>query len=324
MQVLLKLSVASLLLSLTSNDSTMGNSTVMEVRLAVASNMNPMIASLGFCSCHDPNKTRNRNLPNIPAIACWRWISVRAGGLLASTLLSWRWLIFGLRHHFRLCECSMSSNAGVAANLSDLLIDLGNVPLSRVRTEPSPGTATEEDLLLCNSNGTRCELVDGILVEKIMGWRESLIALALGRFISAFVLARNLGLVTGPDGMMRILKSQVRGPDVAFVSWGRLPGGKVPTDRVPEIVPDLAVEVLSDGNTYAEMARKRREYFHAGVRQVWMVDINQRTVAVYHDITKYEVLNETHSLVGGDVLPGFEVSLAELFGELDRTSPTAS
>ena len=218
----------------------------------------------------------------------------------------------------------MNSNAGVAANLSDLLIDLGNVPLSRVRMEPSPGTATEEDLLLCNSNGTRCELVDGILVEKIMGWRESLIALALGRLLSAFVLARNLGLVTGPDGMMRILKSQVRGPDVAFISWERLPGGKVPTDRVPEIVPDLAVEVLSDGNTYAEMARKRREYFHAGVCQVWMVDINQRTVAVYHDITKCEVLNETQSLVGGDVLPGFEISLAELFGELDRTSPIAS
>jgi Uma2 family endonuclease len=166
--------------------------------------------------------------------------------------------------------------------------------------------------------------VDGILVEKIMGWRESLIACFLIELMRRFLRSNNLGLVTGPDGMMRILKSQVRGPDVAFVSWGRLPGGKVPTDRVPEIVPDLAVEVLSDGNTYAEMARKRREYFHAGVRQVWMVDINQRTVAVYHDITKYEVLNETHSLVGGDVLPGFEVSLAELFGELDRTSPTAS
>jgi Uma2 family endonuclease len=218
----------------------------------------------------------------------------------------------------------MSSNAGVAANLSDLLIDLGNVPLSRVRTKPSPGTATEEDLLLCNANGTRCELVDGILVEKIMGWRESLIACFLIELMRRFLRSNNLGLVTGPDGMMRILKSQVRGPDVAFVSWGRLPGGKVPTDRVPEIVPDLAVEVLSDGNTYAEMARKRREYFHAGVRQVWMVDINQRTVAVYHDITKYEVLNETQSLVGGDALPGFEVSLAELFGELDRTSPTAS
>jgi|JI6StandDraft_1071083.scaffolds.fasta_scaffold37605_4 Uma2 family endonuclease len=225
---------------------------------------------------------------------------------------------------FPILRIFMNSNAGVAANLSDLLIDLGNVPLSRVRTEPSPGTATEEDLLLCNSNGTRCELVDGILVEKIMGWRESLIACFLIELMRRFLRSNNLGLVTGPDGMMRILKSQVRGPDVAFVSWGRLPGGKVPTERVPEIVPDLAVEVLSDGNTYAEMARKRREYFHAGVRQVWMVDINQRTVAVYHDITKYEVLNETRSLVGGDVLPGFEISLAELFGELDRTSPTAN
>ncbi|MEZ6080347.1 MAG: Uma2 family endonuclease [Pirellulaceae bacterium] len=77
----------------------------------------------------------------------------------------------------------------------------------------------------------------------------------------------NLGLVTGPDGFMRILKTQVRGPDVAFVSWQRLPEGKVP-DAAPEIVPDIAIEVLSEGNTYAEMSRKRREYFHAGVRQV--------------------------------------------------------
>jgi Uma2 family endonuclease len=215
----------------------------------------------------------------------------------------------------------MSSNAAVSTNFADTLMDLGNIPASRVRSEPKPGTATIEDLLRVNSHGGMCELVDGTLVEKAMGWRESLIAMALGRIMSEFVLSRNLGVVSGPDGFIRILRTQVRGPDLAFVSWGRLPGGKVPEDKVPELVPDLAIEVLSEGSTYAEMARKRREYFHAGVRQVWMVDIEERTVAVYSDITKYELFDETQSLSGGDILPGLEISLSALFGELDRTQP---
>ena len=120
---------------------------------------------------------------------------------------------------------------------------------------------------------------------------------------------------------MRILKTQVRGPDVAFVSWQRLPEGKVPDAAVPEIVPDIAIEVLSEGNTYAEMSRKRREYFHAGVRQVWMVDPNERTVAVYTDVMRYEILDEQAELSGGDILPGLVIRLSEVFGELDRQRP---
>ena len=215
----------------------------------------------------------------------------------------------------------MSSNAAVAANFSDILMDLGNIPPSRVRSEPKPGTATVDDLLQVNGQGGLCELVDGTLVEKVMGWRESLIASLLCELLRQFLRRHDLGLVSGPDGFMRILRSQVRGPDVAFISWERLPGGKVPEERVPELVPDLAVEVLSEGNTYAEMARKRREYFHAGVRQVWMIDIEERTVAVYSDITKYELFDETQSLSGSDILPGLEISLSALFGELDRTRP---
>lgn len=77
----------------------------------------------------------------------------------------------------------MSSNAAVAMNLSDILTDLGNIPAYRVRSEPKPGTATLEDLLQVNRQGGMCELVDGALVEKAMGWRESLIAIALGSII---------------------------------------------------------------------------------------------------------------------------------------------
>jgi Uma2 family endonuclease len=221
-------------------------------------------------------------------------------------------------------KLSMLANAAVAANFADLLADLGNIPSDRIRLDPKPGTATLEDLIRVNRSSGRCELIDGTLVEKAMGWRESLLASVLIRLLGQFALERNLGLVTGPDGFMRILRSQVRGPDVAFVSWDRLPGGRVPEDAVPEIVPDLAIEVLSEGNTRAEMSRKRREYFHAGVRQVWMVDLNERTVAVYTDINKVQILEETETISGGDVLPGMVISLAEVFGELDRQQPEAS
>lgn len=215
----------------------------------------------------------------------------------------------------------MSLNAAVAANLSDLLADLGSIPIARVRVDPKPGSATIEDLVSLNNQGGMFELVDSTLVEKAMGWRESLIASLLCELLRQYLRLHDLGLVSGPDGFMRILKTQVRGPDVAFVSWDRLPEGKVPDSPVPEIVPDLAVEILGEGNTYAEMSRKRREYFHAGVRQVWMVDPIERTVAVYTDIMRYELLDEEATLRGGDVLPGLEISISQVFGELDRRRP---
>ncbi|MCC7335819.1 MAG: Uma2 family endonuclease [Pirellulaceae bacterium] len=215
----------------------------------------------------------------------------------------------------------MDANAAVAANFSAMLDDLGGIPPARICVDPTPGHATIEDLIRLNGQGGMFELIDATLVEKAMGWRESLIASLLCELLRQYLRHNNLGLVTGPDGFMRILKTQVRGPDVAFVSWQRLPEGKVPDAAVPEIVPDIAIEVLSEGNTYAEMSRKRREYFHAGVRQVWMVDPNERTVAVYTDVMRYEILDEQAELSGGDILPGLVIRLSEVFGELDRQRP---
>lgn len=217
----------------------------------------------------------------------------------------------------------MASNAAVAGSLSEMLDELGGIEAHRVRREPAPGRATIADILQANENGARCELVDATLVEKAMGWSESLIALFLGGLLREFVNSRNLGVVSGPDGLMEILASLVRGPDVAFTSWERIPEGHVPTEAVPRIVPDLAVEVLSVGNTFMEMSRKRHEYFHAGVRLVWMVDPRERTVAVYTTISDYVILDESQTLTGHDVLPGLEIRLADVFAELDRRPPSA-
>ena len=118
--------------------------------------------------------------------------------------------------------------------------------------------------------------------------------------------------------MMRLFSGLVRIPDVAFVSWDHVPNRRVPTAPVPQLVPDLAVEVLSEGNTPGEMDRKRQEYFNAAVRLVWEIDPDTRTVTVYTSPTQATVLDETMSLDGGSVLPGFMLSLRDFFAELDR------
>src|SRR5688572_33054470 len=109
---------------------------------------------------------------------------------------------------------------------------------------------------------------------------------------------------------MELFAGLVRIPDVAFVSWARVPGGRVPAEPVPHLAPDLAVEVLSESNTPREMARKRREYFRATVRLVWEVDPRVRTVAVYvSDAAPLLVLTADDTLDGREVLPGFTLPL---------------
>jgi Uma2 family endonuclease len=202
--------------------------------------------------------------------------------------------------------------------VADLLEQLGDIPPERVWFHPTPGTATEQDVLDIERRENRlCELVDGVLVEKAMGYRESLLAVALIEFIRAFVRPRNLGLVTAPDGMIRLASGLVRMPDVAFVSWKRLPNRRIPAEPIPNLAPDLAVEVLSESNTEKEMQRKLREYFQAGVVLVWFVDPKTRAVTVYTAVDQFVVLHEADTLDGGTVLPGFTLSLRELFAELD-------
>ena len=90
-----------------------------------------------------------------------------------------------------------------------------------------------------------------------------------------------LGIVSGEAGTLRLMPGLVRIPDVAFVSWRHFPNRRLPRRRIPDLVPDMAVEVLSEGNTEAEMANKLQEYFIAGVPLVGYVDPEARTVQVY-------------------------------------------
>ena len=214
----------------------------------------------------------------------------------------------------------MATAAAQPETLAELLDQLGNIPAERIRLHPAPGTATEADVLAAATGPRKrlCELIDGVLVEKAMGFSESLLASYLIVLLDAFVRPRNLGPVTGEQGTVRLFPGQVRIPDVAFTSWDRLPGRRRPVEPIPELAPDLAVEVLSSANTQEEMLRKRRDYFAAGVRLVWEIDPVARTVRIYIGPDAGTVLAAGGTLDGGDVLPGFTLPLIELFAELDR------
>ena len=202
--------------------------------------------------------------------------------------------------------------------VADMLEQLGNVPANRVLLVPSPGMATEQDLLdLLDHQDRICELVDGVLVEKTMGYLESLLAIFISRKIGNFVESHKLGIVLGEAGTLRILPRQVRIPDVSFISWEKFPGGKLPKVQIPSLAPDLAVEVLSPGNTEGELRRKLLDYFSAGVRLVWYIEPASRTAKVYTSPDQCTVLDETQSLSGGAVLPGFDLSLRDLFAEVE-------
>ena len=206
--------------------------------------------------------------------------------------------------------------------LADILRKLGDVPTTRIRYRPYPGTATAADVVAIHDReGRLFELVEGVLVEKAMGLRESFLASAIIECLRQFVRPRKLGIVAGEAGMMEISVGLVRMPDVSFISWQRLPSGKVPEEPIPKLAPDLAVEVLSVSNTLAEMKRKRKEYFKAGVSMMWIVDPRARTVTVYLSLRKFFVLTADDTLDGGEVLPGFKLPLRELFAELDEQAP---
>ena len=201
--------------------------------------------------------------------------------------------------------------------MEGLLKRLGGIAPSRVRLRPLPGSATEADLVrIYQSEKVLCELTDGILVEKTVGAEESFLTMHLVILLGNFIELHDLGALMGPDGAIRLMPGLIRIPDISFVTWKKLPQRVYPRDPIANLIPDLAIEVLSKGNTRREMALKLRDYFDAGIKLVWFVSPKTRTVNVYIPLGKSIKLTEDQTLEGGDVLPGFTLPLRKLFARL--------
>jgi len=170
------------------------------------------------------------------------------------------------------------------------------------------------------------EVVDGQVVEKPpMGAFESVLASFLARWLAPYADENHLGLVvTETLFLIDPTKKLKRRPDLAFVSKERWPLKRsVPRKEAWEIVPDLAVEVISESNLADEVEVKREESLRAGVRQVWVIYPVTSKVYVYDSATSVRILQLGDDLDGGSLLPGFRLPLAVLFGQEDEDQEAA-
>jgi Uma2 family endonuclease len=162
-------------------------------------------------------------------------------------------------------------------------------------------------------DGSRLELVRGeVVVMPSPKGPHGLRCSKINRLLGNYVEAKKLGWVTCNDTGVILGRDPdtLRGPDVAFWSMTRQP-------REPEgyfeVPPDIAVEVLSPDDRRKEVRDKIKDYLSHGVKLVWLVDPETRTVTVYRESFRGTELDETDTLDGGDVLPGFSCQVSDLF-----------
>jgi Uma2 family endonuclease len=182
--------------------------------------------------------------------------------------------------------------------------------MSEMATTSSP-PATEADLLRMPNDGYKYELVDGEIRMSPGGARHGQIGVRLSALLHSFVTEDSRGHVFESSTGFRLPGGNVRAPDVSFIRAARFENEQVP-EGFPDLAPDLAVEVLSPGDSARHVLDKVGEYLQAGVPLVWVIDPRRERAAVYRSLTDVRELRPEDSFDGEDVVPGFRVSLAEL------------
>jgi Uma2 family endonuclease len=175
-------------------------------------------------------------------------------------------------------------------------------------------TAEEFRLMPNPSDGSKQELVRGeIVTMPPPGFRHGARQVRAASLLDQYALSSRRGRVTVESGVVTEADPDtVRGPDISFWSFERLPPQLEP-EGYPDVAPDLCVEVLSPGNRWETIITKIREYLVRGVRMVWIIDPEDRTVQVYRSPDEGRILRENATLSGEDVLPGFSCRVADLF-----------
>lgn len=164
-------------------------------------------------------------------------------------------------------------------------------------------------------DGTRCELVRGRVVrEPPAGYEHGRLANRILYLLTRFAEEHGLGEILASETGFVLFEDPptVRGPDAAFVAAGRVPFPAPP--GFGRLAPDLAVEIVSPSNTFAEIQAKVMDYLDAGSRLVWEFDPGTRSVTVYRSREEIRILVGDDELDGEDVLPGFRLGLSEIFG----------
>ena len=172
---------------------------------------------------------------------------------------------------------------------------------------------TADELLLMPRDGSRYELIRGVLIEKMpTGDPHRVTVFLISALLDRYIEATDYGEGGAGEPGYRLDRTPdtVRAPDVVWIPPGRVPEG---TQGYPELAPDLAVEVKSPSNSNPEMAAKATMWLSYGSRMVWVADPQPVTVTVYRPNAIPIILHEDDILDGGDVLPGFTAPVWRLF-----------
>jgi Uma2 family endonuclease len=162
----------------------------------------------------------------------------------------------------------------------------------------------------------RYELIDGELVEMAPSTKKnSYIAMQLGKLLSNFVDANNLGYVFGADAGYDVSPGNTLIPDVSFISKTGSP--EFPTGNI--LPPDIAIEVISPSETPRSITSKTERYLGMGTKQVWNIYPDEQVVEIWrmgeNDELRMQSLTAVMVLTGGDILPAFELPLKIIFPE---------
>ncbi len=174
---------------------------------------------------------------------------------------------------------------------------------------------TADRLLRMPDDGYRYELVAGELRKMTpAGWKHGSVGGKLHSLLGHYAEEKQLGRVLSGDTGFLLTRDPdtVRAPDIAFIRKDRFPPDQ-PQEAFWLGAPDLAVEVVSPGDTSGEIDEKVKAWLDAGAVMVWVVNPRWRTVTVYRSATDIKVLTEKDSLDGQDVLPGFQCRVGDIF-----------
>ena len=174
---------------------------------------------------------------------------------------------------------------------------------------------TAEDLLRLSSEGVRGELIRGVLCETMpTGHEHGAIVVNLSTELRNFIKPRRLGWLVASDSGVWLERDPdtVREPDIAFISAENIPLDARITGYA-EVTPDFVVEIASPSDSRREVHDKAQMWLLHGVRLVWVVYPNTRTVDVYRVDGAVNTLTEDDSLDGLDVLPGFACEVGAIF-----------
>ena len=172
---------------------------------------------------------------------------------------------------------------------------------------------TAEELIRLPRGRFRYELVKGeLLTMSPAGEEHGAVSLNLALELGMYVKANKLGIVYAAETGFKLESNPdtVLAPDVAFIARERV--GQI-SKKYREGAPDLAVEVISPGERQAKIEKKVGQWLQLGARVVWIVNPQTRLVTVYRSDGSVTVLLESDELTGDDLVPGFRISVRDVF-----------